>query len=64
MCEHVHTHNCQFRIDFERDTSPGSKSMPTQFIPSEQRATFMDFKCSDGKVGTRNYLAVMNTLNI
>lgn len=61
--EHVHTHNCQFRSDFERDTAPGSESGPTQFVPPEQRATFMGFKRSDGKVGTRNYLAVMTTVN-
>ena len=61
--EHVHTHNCEFRSDFERDTAPGSKSSPTQFITPEQRATFMGFKRQDGRVGTRNYLAVMTTVN-
>ncbi|MGB1011850.1 MAG: UxaA family hydrolase [Thiolinea sp.] len=61
--DHVHTHNCRFSSDFERDTAPGSKSSPTQFIPPEQRATFMGYRRANGQVGTRNYLAVMTTVN-
>ncbi|PWQ94446.1 UxaA family hydrolase [Leucothrix arctica] len=61
--DHVHTHNCQFRGDFERDSASGSKSTPTQFFAADQRATFMGFKRANGKVGTRNYLAVMTTVN-
>ena len=60
---HVHSHNCQFRSDFERDTAPGSKSNPTQFVPEAERATFMGYKRADGKVGTRNYLAILTTVN-
>lgn len=61
--EHVHTHNCSFRSDFERDTAPGSKATPTQYVPAEHHATFMGYRRASGKIGTRNYLAVMTTVN-
>jgi len=60
---HIHTHNCLFRSDFARDAAVGSKASPTQFVASDQRATFMGYKRADGRVGTRNYLAVMTTVN-
>ncbi len=61
--EHVHTHNCRFSADFERATAPGSKASPTQFVPEAQRARFKGYRRANGKVGTRNYLAVMTTVN-
>ena len=61
--EHVHTHNCEYRADFERDTAPGVDATPTDFVPSAQRATFEGFMRADGRVGTRNYIGILATVN-
>ena len=60
--EHVHTHNCVM-ASFERDYAFGTEARPTEFVPAAERATFMGFARPDGRVGTRNYVAVMTTVN-
>lgn len=61
--EHVHIHNCEYRGDFERDTSPGVDATPTDFVPVNQRATFEGIVRADGRVGTRNYVGILATVN-
>lgn len=61
--DHVHTHNCEFRSDFARDPAPGVDVRPTEFFAPEAQATFEGFLRSDGRVGTRNYIAVLTTVN-
>jgi len=60
---HVHTHNCEYRADFERDPSPGVGAVPTDYVPVDQRATFEGIVRSDGRVGTRNYVGILATVN-
>ncbi len=61
--EHVHSHNCEYRSDFERDPAPGVDAVPTDFVPVDQRATFEGIVRSNGDVGTRNYIGVLSTVN-
>ncbi len=56
---HVHTHNLVYR-DYERDYTLGAARWPE--APKEAR-TFQGFARPGGKVGTRNYLAIISTVN-
>jgi altronate hydrolase len=58
--QHVHTHNVQVQR-FERRHEFGVAAQGTQFV--EQPATFEGFVREDGRVGTRNYLAVLTSVN-
>lgn len=60
--EHVHVHNCGLH-DFARDYAIGSETRPTAFVPEAERASFLGFVRDNGKVGTRNYLGVLSTVN-
>ncbi|WP_246025872.1 UxaA family hydrolase [Saccharopolyspora antimicrobica] len=60
--EHVHTHNVAYQ-EFHREHAYGADVVPTEYVPSAQRATFQGFVRPDGRVGTRNYLAVLTSVN-
>ncbi len=60
---HVHTHNCVYRANFERDAAPGIDACPTDMVAAVERATFEGYVRADGRVGTRNYIAVLTTVN-
>jgi len=60
--DHVHTHNCAMK-SFQRDYAVASDCQDTEFFPVDQRATFQGYVRSDGKVGTRNYIGVLTTVN-
>jgi altronate hydrolase len=60
--EHVHTHNITMG-DFERDYAIGTGSVPTQYLPVDERATFEGFLRPDGRAATRNYVGVLATVN-
>ncbi len=58
----VHTHNLTFGAgELQHDYGVGSEAHPLE--PVAQRATFRGYRRSDGRVGTRNYLAVVATVN-
>ena len=58
--EHVHTHNLAM-AHFERDYAFGAGVVPVT-APAEPR-TFMGIRRADGRVATRNYIAVISTVN-
>lgn len=58
----VHSHNTEFR-EFGRDYAYASEYKATQFLPENQRATFQGIVREDGKVGTRNYIGILSTVN-
>lgn len=60
--EHVHVHNCAMG-DFERDYAFCSDARPTDYVPEHLRATFQGFRRANGRVGTRNYLGILSTVN-
>ena len=60
--EHVHTHNVAMR-DFGRDYAFCADARPVEFYPAEQMRCFEGFARPNGRVGTRNYLAVISSVN-
>ena len=59
---HVHTHNVAMK-DFERDYAFCMDRAETDYIPEAERATFQGFRRKNGKVGTRNYIGVLTSVN-
>ncbi|WP_036554896.1 UxaA family hydrolase [Nisaea denitrificans] len=59
---HVHTHNVAMK-DFERDYAFCMDRTETDYIPEADRATFQGFRRKNGKVGTRNYIGVLTSVN-
>ena len=57
--DHVHCHNLGMR-DFDREYVFGTDLRP---VESAAPRTFAGFQCRDGRVGTRNYVAVISSVN-
>ena len=58
--DHVHTHNVDFRntateYEFSTDLRP--------MLPAAKQDIFMGFRRENGKVGTRNYIAISTSVN-
>ena len=60
--EHVHVHNCAMG-DFERDYAIGQEAKPVDFVPEGERASFQGYLRANGRVGTRNYIGVLTSVN-
>ena len=60
--EHVHTHNVVV-TDSERDCAIGRDAAPTAYVAEPDRRRFLGFRRADGRVGTRNFIAVVSTVN-
>ena len=58
----VHEHNTYLH-SFLRDYQHGVDSRPTQFVAEDQRQTFQGFRRANGRFGTRNYVAVLTSVN-
>ena len=58
--QHVHAHNLGMG-EFERDYGIGQDAHETAKV--KKPATFMGYKRPNGKVGTRNYIAVIASVN-
>jgi altronate hydrolase len=59
---HVHTQNCSF-AEFERDYAFAQAAHEVTLIPPADRATFEGYSRANGKVGTRNYIGVLTSVN-
>ncbi len=60
--DHVHTHNLAVE-DFDRDYAFCTEVHPVEVIPVDQRRTFMGYLRPDGRVGTRNLIALLASVN-
>lgn len=60
--EHVHVHNLGVR-EFARDYAFGVDVAPVSYVPDAQRRAFLGYRRADGRVGTRNYIAVISSVN-
>lgn len=60
--EHVHVHNVKM-AQVERLHSYGSHVQKTNFVPVADRATFSGYRRADGRIGTRNYVGVVTSVN-
>lgn len=60
--DHVHTHNVAFRnIDMAYEYCNDLRHV--QKVPHDRRDSFMGFRRENGAVGTRNYIAVVTSVN-
>ena len=58
--DHVHTHNVEFRnTDTEYEFSTDLRPV----APAKTRDTFMGYRRENGRVGTRNYIAIVTSVN-
>jgi altronate hydrolase len=60
--DHVHVRNLAVKklsLDYEYSTHVPK----VEFVPEAERRTFQGYRRADGRVGTRNYLAVVSTVN-
>ncbi|HVZ13568.1 MAG TPA: UxaA family hydrolase, partial [Bauldia sp.] len=60
--EHVHTHNCGVH-DFARDYHFAEAARPEHVLPVAERRTFQGYRRKNGKVGTRNYIGILTSVN-
>ena len=60
--EHVHTHNVEFR-NTQTDYEFCTNNEPTNFVDHDARDTFMGFRRANGNIGTRNYIAIVTSVN-
>ena len=60
--DHVHIHNLEVGHG-ARDYEPGVDARPVTLIAPEQQRHFEGFARPDGRVGTRNYVAIVSTVN-
>jgi altronate hydrolase len=60
--EHVHTHNLAVG-ELHREYEVGTDVRPVEYYPADRMRYFDGFKRADGRVGTRNYVAVISTVN-
>ena len=60
--DHVHTHNVLVK-DFGRDYEFCVDARPVTLFPADQARYFQAYTRPNGRVGTRNYLAVISSVN-
>src|SRR5260370_31374590 len=60
--EWVHEHNVVVQ-DFSRDYHFSEGARPEIVLPPSQQATFEGYRRANGKAGTRNYLAILTSVN-
>ncbi len=59
---HVHTHNLAFHAS-RQDHAFCKAATATEYVPEGARATFQGYHRDDGRVGTRNFIAVITSVN-
>ena len=60
--EWVHEHNVEMH-EFARDYRFAEAAREEDILPVEQQATFEGFRRANGKVGTRNYIGILTSVN-
>ncbi len=62
----VHEHNCNMGGPdgtLVHDYAFAEGAVPVDFLPQDQRATFQGYRRANGKVGTRNYIGILTSVN-
>ena len=60
--DHVHTHNVAFR-NTDANYEFATDLRPVAMVPAAERDTFMGYRRAIGRVGTRNYIAIITSVN-
>ena len=58
----VHEHNTGMH-DFDRDYAFAQDARQEEILPLDRQATFQGYRRANGKVGTRNYIGIMTSVN-
>jgi altronate hydrolase len=58
----VHEHNVEMG-ELSHDYAFAQAAKPEPILPENERATFQGFRRKNGKVGTRNYIGIMTSVN-
>ncbi len=62
--QHVHTHNLEVHQgELELDYGFSENVIPVDYVPEAERRTFMGYRRADGRVGTRNFVALLASVN-
>jgi altronate hydrolase len=62
--QHVHVHNLEVHQgELELDYAFCEDYVPVEYVPEAERRTFMGYRRADGRVGTRNYVALLASVN-
>jgi len=60
--EHIHVHNCVF-TSIKQSVQAGADYEKTLVVPESEQVTFQGIVRADGRIATRNMIAVMTTVN-
>ncbi len=60
--DYVHTHNLEL-MEFHRDPGFCQDVQPVDYLPAAEQARFMGFVREDGRVGTRNFIGILSSVN-
>lgn len=60
--ELVHSHNCVMTAT-EKNYDFCSRAQQTEYVTAAEQAHFMGYRRTDGRVGTRNYIGIITTVN-
>jgi altronate hydrolase len=60
--DYVHAHNLKL-VDFDRDPGFGLDVKPVDYLPESERASFLGYVREDGRVGTRNFIGILSSVN-
>jgi altronate hydrolase len=58
----VHEHNVEMHA-FARDYQFAAGAVPVQMVDAAKRATFQGYRRANGRIGTRNYVAILTSVN-
>lgn len=60
--DHVHTHNVEFR-NTRNEYEYSTNIRPAKMVNADARDTFLGYRRENGKVGTRNYIGILTSVN-
>lgn len=60
--DYVHTHNIELS-EFERDPGFGRDVRPVDYVAQDEQAKFQGYVREDGRVGTRNFIGILSSVN-
>lgn len=60
--DYVHSHNIEL-VHIYRDPGFCQDVRPVDYVPEDERASFMGLLRPDGRVGTRNFIGILSSVN-
>ncbi|MHA1157503.1 MAG: UxaA family hydrolase [Alphaproteobacteria bacterium] len=60
--DHVHEHNCGMGA-YERDYRFAEAAVAEKVLPEAEQRTFQGFRRANGRVGTRNFIGILTSVN-